>query len=61
MGRRGRGYAQALLGAVSRMIVARGETPFLHAFSDNAPAIALHHRMGQSIRRLYVTVLGDHS
>ena len=58
---RSRGYAQALLGAVSRMIVARGETPFLHVFSDNAPAIALYHRMGQGIRRLYVTVLGNHS
>jgi len=58
---RGRGYAQALLGAVSRMIVARGETPFLHVFSDNAPAIALYHRMGLSIRRrIYVTVLGNH-
>jgi hypothetical protein len=39
----------------------RGETPFLHAFSDNSPAIALYHRMGQGIRRLYVTVLGNHS
>ena len=55
---RGRGYAQALLGALSRMIVTRGETPFLHVFSDNAPAIALYHRMGLSIRRrIYVTVL----
>jgi len=43
------------------MIVARGETPFLHVFSDNAPAIVLYHRMGQSIGRLYVTVLGNHS
>src|SRR5262249_28297967 len=61
-GRRGRGYALALLGAVSRIIVARGETPFLHVFSDNALAIALYHRMGQSVRRrIYVTVLGNHS
>ncbi len=59
---RGHGYAQALLGAVSRVIVARGETPFLHVFSDNAPAIALYHRMGLSIRRrIYVTVLGNHA
>ena len=29
---RGRGYAQALLGAVARQIVARGEIPFLHVF-----------------------------
>jgi len=47
---------------VSRIIVARGETPFLHVFSDNALAIALYHRMGQSVRRrIYVTVLGNHS
>ena len=59
---RGRGYAQALLGAVSHVIAARGETPFLHVFSDNAPAIALYHRMGLSIRRrIYVTVLGNHA
>ena len=29
---RGRGYAQVLLGAVARQIVARGEIPFLHVF-----------------------------
>src|SRR5262249_53577001 len=44
------------------MIAARGETPFLHVFSDNAPAIALYHRMGLHIRRrLYVTILGNRS
>ena len=43
------------------MIVARGETPFLHVFSDNTPAIALYHRIGQGICRLYVAILGDHS
>jgi len=56
---RGRGYAQALLGAIARQISARGEIPFLHVFSDNASAIALYHRQGMEIRRrLYVTVLG---
>ena len=56
---RGRGYAQALLGAVTRGIVARGEVPFLHVFSDNDSAIALYRRQGMEIRRrLYVTVLG---
>ncbi|MGY8662621.1 GNAT family N-acetyltransferase [Bradyrhizobium sp. UFLA05-109] len=55
---RGRGYAQALLGAIARQIVARGETPFLHVFSNNASAIALYQRQGMSIRRrLHVTVL----
>jgi predicted GNAT family acetyltransferase len=56
---RGRGYAQALLGAIARQIAARGEIPFLHVFSDNASAIALYHRQGMEIRRrLHVTVLG---
>ena len=56
---RGRGYAQLLLGAVSRQIVARGEQPFLHVFSENAAAIALYRRQGMEIRRrIYVTVLG---
>jgi ribosomal protein S18 acetylase RimI-like enzyme len=59
---RGRGYAQALLSAVSRKILARGEAPFLHVFSDNKPAIALYRRSGLSIRRrIHVMVLGPRS
>ena len=55
---RGRGYAQALMTAVSRQIVARGEIPFLHVLSDNDPAMALYERQGMEIRRrLHVTVL----
>ena len=56
---RGRHYAQALLAHVSRQIVARGEIPFLHVFSENHSAIALYKRQGMTIRRrLHVTVLG---
>jgi ribosomal protein S18 acetylase RimI-like enzyme len=56
---RGHGYGQILLGAVARGIVARGEIPFLHVFSDNASAIALYRRQGMEIRRrLCITVLG---
>jgi len=56
---RGRRYAQLLLGAVARQIVARGEIPFLHVFSDNDSAIALYRRQGMEIRRrISVTVLG---
>ncbi len=56
---RGRGYAQALLALVSRRILARGETPFLHVFSNNASAIALYERQSMTIRRrFHVTVLG---
>ena len=55
---RGRGYAQALLGAVARGIVASGEIPFLHVFTSNESAIALYRRQGMEIRRrLHVTVL----
>ena len=55
---RGRGYAQALLAAISRKILARGEIPFLHVFTNNASAIALYQRQGMTIRRrLHVTVL----
>ena len=55
---RGRGYAQALLAAVSRQILARGELPMLHVFSSNTSAIALYQRQGMEIRRrLWVTVL----
>jgi len=55
---RGRGYAQVLLAAISRQILARGEIPFLHVFSSNNSAIALYRRQGMEIRRrLYVTVL----
>jgi predicted GNAT family acetyltransferase len=58
-GYRGRGYAQALLGAISRQMSARGEIPFLHVFSDNDSAIALYRRQGMEIRRrMCVTVLG---
>jgi ribosomal protein S18 acetylase RimI-like enzyme len=55
---RGCGYAQILLAAISRQILARGEIPFLHVFSDNTSAIALYRRQGMEIRRrLHVTVL----
>ena len=43
---RGRGYAAALLRAVARDILARGERPFLHAFADNLGAIGLYERLG---------------
>jgi predicted GNAT family acetyltransferase len=55
---RGRGYAQALMATIAKQIVARGEIPFLHVFSDNASAIALYCRQGMSIRRtMHVTVV----
>lgn len=55
---RGRGYAQVLMAAIAKPIVARGEIPFLHVYADNAAAIALYHRQGMSIRRtMHVTAV----
>lgn len=55
---RGHGYAQVLMEEIAKQIVARGEIPFLHVYSDNAPAIALYRRQGMVVRRtMHVTVL----
>ncbi len=55
---RGRGLARALIGHVMREMVARGETPFLHSYADNAGAIALYETLGFRIRReVHVLVL----
>ena len=47
---RGQGYAAGLMREVARTILARGETPFLHAFADNLGAIELYHRLGFVVR-----------
>jgi len=43
---RGKGYAAALTQAVVRRMLAKGETPFLHAMADNVGAIAVYERLG---------------
>lgn len=54
----GQGLAAALVTAVARRILERGETPFLHVRSDNARAIALYQRLGfRERRRLHLLVV----
>jgi len=43
---RGKGYAAMLMREVANAILARGETPFLHAFADNHGAIGLYEKLG---------------
>lgn len=53
---RGRGLAAMLSAEVTRRILARGETPFLHAYARNHAAIALYERLG-FVRRAEVEVV----
>ena len=56
---RGRGYSSALMSAVISRIMRRGETPFLHAKTDN-PAVRLVPEAGlQSVRAAQLPPGGD--
>ncbi len=48
----GKGYAGALIISVAQKILARGETPFLHAWIDNHNAIRLYEKLGFRQRRI---------
>jgi len=55
---RGAGYARELTRRVAGRILERGETPFLHAFDDNTPAITLYETLGFELRaKIQLTVL----
>ncbi|HEV2081513.1 MAG TPA: GNAT family N-acetyltransferase [Brevundimonas sp.] len=47
---RGRGLAAALMRIVTERILARGETPFLHAYAHKPQALALHQGVGFTVR-----------
>jgi predicted GNAT family acetyltransferase len=47
---RGRGLARVLSAHVARRILARGETPYLHANATNTPAIQLYESLGFRLR-----------
>ncbi|GLQ49921.1 GNAT family N-acetyltransferase [Dyella flava] len=47
---RGRGFARMLSALVAESIQARGEQPFLHAWKNNLPAIALYEQLGFRLR-----------
>lgn len=47
----GRGYAAGLMSLVTRAILERGETAFLHVYDHNTRAIALYERLGWVRRR----------
>ena len=55
---RGRGYARALMLEVMARIRDEDETPFLHSFAHNAPAIRVYEDLGFRLRRnLHLAVL----
>ncbi len=55
---RGKGYAAGLMAHVAGAILARGETPFLHSYADNAGANALYQALGFERRAdVWFTVL----
>ncbi len=48
---RGKGYAKQLVSVGALAIVARGETPFLHAVPDNFVAVETYRKLGFEVRR----------
>ena len=57
---RGKGYAALLSRTVATQIMARGETPMLHAYASNTPAIRLYETLGFELRtHVNVTVLAN--
>lgn len=51
---RGRGHASALSRLVATRILARGEQPFLHVYTDNRPTVTLYASLGFAFRRTLI-------
>jgi GNAT superfamily N-acetyltransferase len=49
---RRRGYGAAMTALVSRAVMARGETPFLHVAESNVSAKRVYERLGFTVRRM---------
>jgi predicted GNAT family acetyltransferase len=57
---RGHGFAARLSAFAARLVQDRGETPFLHAYADNAAAIGLYEKLGFAIRsEMAMQVFGE--
>jgi predicted GNAT family acetyltransferase len=54
---RGHGYAAGLMSLVAEKILARGETPFLHVYDHNRPAIAIYETLGYRLRREMIMLM----
>jgi ribosomal protein S18 acetylase RimI-like enzyme len=50
---RGQGLAARLINTLRREILRRGDTPFLHVFDHNRPAVALYERLGFTTRQTF--------
>ncbi|MEO1346746.1 MAG: GNAT family N-acetyltransferase [Pseudomonadota bacterium] len=57
-GFRGKGIARALVTQLAWAILSRHETPFLHLYSDNLPALSLYQSLGFRVRLpMYILTL----
>jgi len=54
---RGKGYAKAITGALTNMVLERGETPFLYVYAYNAPAFNLYEKLGYKTRMTVETTV----